>query len=135
MTGSKREKIQMRYLEMTNAKWKKRRSHDQAVKLLQDIFCEPKNEIEKIVEGCKDCSLQESPKEEPKQKPKETPKKEVPKLTAPDEVINVLMDAITDLTAQHDAYFKAFNRVDDTLKELEQKIDILSTYLAVVGGL
>ena len=134
MTGSKREKIQMRYLEMTNAKWKKRRSHDQAVKLLQDIFCEPKNEIEKIVEACKDCSLQESPKEEPKEKPKETPKKEVPKLTAPDEVINVLMDAITDLTAQHDAYFKAFNRVDDTLKALEQKIDILSTYLAVVGG-
>lgn len=121
---------------MTNARWKKRRTHDQAIKLLQDIFCESKADIEKVVEGLKDCSLKstEEPKEATKEELKETPKKEVPKLTAPDEVINVLMDAITDLTAQHDAYFKAFNRVDDTLKALEQKIDILSTYLAVVGG-
>ncbi len=118
---------------MTNARWKKRRTHDQAVKLLQDIFCESKADIEKVVEGLKDCSLKNT--EEPKETPKEAPRKEVICTVAPEEVVDVIKDAITDLTAQHDAYFKAFNRVDDTLKALEQKIDILSTYLAVVGGL
>ena len=133
MTGTKRDKIAARYIDLTTRR-RGRKSHAEAIAILQSIFCESRSDIEEVVKN-HECYALGKPKSEiqKEEKPVETKPEPIPKYAkAPEEVLTVLADALTDLTAQHDAYFRTFNRVDDTLKDLEQKIDIIGSYMALV---